>query len=40
MAEAIHPNDAQAGTNLSFGAGQVPARYAWKIAARVFHPTV
>ncbi len=40
MAEAIHANDAQAGTNLSFGAGHVPARYPWKIAARVFHPTV
>jgi len=39
MAEAIHPNDAQAGTNVSFGAGYVPARYPWKIAARVLHPT-
>ncbi|WP_275044142.1 hypothetical protein [Stutzerimonas nitrititolerans] len=40
MAEAIHVNDAQVGTSVSFGAGNVPARYAWKIAARVFHPTV
>jgi len=40
MAEAIRANDAQAGTNLSFGTRHVPARYAWKIAAQVFHLTV
>ncbi len=40
LAEAIHPNDAQAGTNLSFSTRHVPARYPRKIAARVFHPTV